>query len=199
MLYLFYKKLIFYLFKNKLFNINNIQIMSFIKQKYYYMDTQSDKIYATLWNGFLKYKKLDEHPIPFLDIDNILVDICNINFYVHLDNEYIYISLCQDEKYYAHQFEIHIKKVIRSFEEKFNLQILSGEFNATELRHQGDQIKYTISKLSNNNISLKKRILNWESYERRKKHGNIEKEKECNITEKEREYNIIKKINELNI
>lgn len=165
--------------------------MPYIDEKYYFTNTQLSKVYATLWNGFLKYKKLDDNPISFLDMDNILVDICNINFYVNLDNDNINISLCQDEKYYYYQFELHIKKVIKKFEEYFNIQIISGEFNATELKHQGDQIKYTITKTSDNKISLKKRILNWENYEKKKK-NNTE-------NERERDYDIEKDIQKMNI
>lgn len=163
--------------------------MAYIDNKYYFTDKKL--IYATVWSGSLKYQKLDDIPIPYLDIDNILVDICNVNFYINLDSENINISLCQDEKYYTHQFEHHIKKIIKKFEEHFNINILSGEFNATELKHQGDQIKYTLTKSTDNKVSLKKKILNWENYEKKKK--------EINTNIKERSYNLNDDMERLNI
>lgn len=144
--------------------------MPFISEKYYFMNTNLDTNYATLWNGFFKFDKFDCNPIPYLDIDNILLDICDVNFYINLDLEknLLYISLCQDEKYYIYQFEKHIKKVIKKFEECLNIIITSAEFNATELKHEGYQYKYNVTRDINNRIILKKRILNWENIDKKK-------------------------------
>lgn len=140
-----------------------------IEEKYYFMNTDLDKRYATLWNGYLKYNKLDESSISFLDVDNILIDICNVNFYINIDNNNINLSLCQDENYYYYDFEKHIKKLIKKIEEICNLSIIYGEFNANELKHNGSQYRYTIQKdMDTDKVILKKDTLNWEKIKKRK-------------------------------
>jgi len=132
-----------------------------ITERYYFTNTLVNIKYPTLWDGFLKYKKIDENePIGWLDMDNILVDICEINFYINIDKDTIYLSMDRDENYYVHQFEKHIKKVIKKSEEILNIKILSGEFNATEVKHEASQYKYIIT-CNDDKIILKKRVLNW--------------------------------------
>ena len=129
---------------------------------YYYDGTTILTKYATLWDGYLKYSSKDIIP-DFHIVEDILVEICDINFYISVTEDHIYISLCQDSSYYAHQFEKHIKIVIKEFEDKFNISISNGKFNATEVKHQGDQYKYTITKDDiSGRIILKKRVLNWD-------------------------------------
>ena len=112
--------------------------MSMHNKHYYYDGTDLSIKYATLWNGFLIYSLKEEKP-DHLIINDILTEICNINFYISITDDHIYISLCQDSQYYFHQFEKHIKTVIKEFEDKFKISISNGNFNATEIRHQGDQ------------------------------------------------------------
>ena len=145
-----------------------------MSKRYYFDDTCLDTVYPTLWNGMLN---CDDCTIPISEnyyqnsnreLDDLLADICEANFCINIYDNTIYISLCQDTRYYYYQFEKDIKNVIKSIEQKFNINIINGEFNATEVKHQGDQYKYTISKNDDGSISLKKRVLNWTNYEKKK-------------------------------
>lgn len=143
-------------------------------KRYYFDGCDHDKKYATLWNGFLEYNSniivltQDKEKNTNKILDDLVSDICNINFYIYLFDSKIYISLCQDEKYYYYQFEKDIKKVISEIENKFKVKIYYGEFNATEIKHQGNQYKYTITKDEESKIILKKKILNWDYFESKK-------------------------------
>lgn len=141
-------------------------------KRYYYDGYNLDNNYATLWNGFLEYNsniiELTQDRVEKntnRELDNLLTDICDINFYIYILDSKIYISLCQDAKYYYYAFEKDIKKVISEIEDKFKVKIDYGEFNATELKHHGNQYKYTITKDETSKIILKKKILNWDNYE----------------------------------
>lgn len=145
-------------------------------KRYYYDGCDLDTKYATLWNGFLEYNSntieltLDRvEKNTNRELDDLVTDICNINFYIYILDSKIYISLCLDEKYYYHQFEKDIRKVITEIENKFKVKIDYGEFNATECKHHGDQYKYTIKKDKNSKIVLKKKILNWNIYDKKSK------------------------------
>jgi len=131
-------------------------------KRYYFDGTDLDKNYATLWNGFLEYNS-NTHIIDNTNkaLDDLITSICDINFYISLFNSKIYISLCQDSKYYYYQFEKDIKLMIDKIENQFNIKIDNGEFNATELKHQGNQYKYSISKDIDSKIILKKKVLSW--------------------------------------
>lgn len=145
-------------------------------KRYYFDDTPVNTKYATLWNGFLDYA----HGSKFIelsegyycnsnrDLDDIVSELTEINFYTYLADNKIYFSLCQDSHYYVHDFEKHIKKLIIKLEEHFSIKIASGIFNANEVKHFGNQYKYTITK-DDHNFSLKKKVLNWDSYEQKKK------------------------------
>ena len=148
-----------------------------MEQRYYFNNTEIDNYYSTVWYGFLIYDQ-SKNNIPISEnyyqksnpiLDDLLHEICNINFYVNIINNHIYISVCQDFKYYYYQFEKDIKNVIKEIENKFEITVESGEFNAVECKYNGNQYKYTISKDKDNNIILKKRILNWENYENKKR------------------------------
>lgn len=141
---------------------------------YYFTNTKLETSYSTLWSGYIYFKKIDNTPIRLEDVDNILVDICNINFYIKIDILHIYISMDQDEKYYHHQFEKHIKKIINKFEEMFNITVINGIFNATELKHQGNQYRYRISKKIDNKILVSKKVLNWEVIEKKNKKSELD-------------------------
>jgi archaellin len=144
-------------------------------KRYYYDGYDLDKKYATLWNGFLEYNSnnieytKDRGDNTNRELDDLVTNICNINFYIYILNSKIYISLCQDTKYYYYDFEKDIKKVIGEIEDKFKVKIDYGEFNATELKHHGNQYKYTITKDKTSKIILKKKILNWDNFESKSK------------------------------
>ena len=152
--------------------------MIMINEKYYFLEKSVTGIdinitYPTLWHGYLTYVKndiTDKSPINLLDIDNILIDICDNNFYLNNDSENIYISLDRDSKYYVEQFEKQIKKVIKQIEEMLYVTVTYGEFNATEIKHNGSQYKYTLTRnKTDNKIILKKIILNWDVLDGSKK------------------------------
>jgi hypothetical protein len=152
-------------------------------KRYYFDKTDLDSKYSTLWNGFLEYDSNNieltqdrEEKNTNKELDDILSEICNINFYIYLLDSKIYISLCQDQKYYYYDFEKDIKKVISEIEIKFKVKINYGEFNATEIKHYGNQYKYTITKDKNSKIILKKKVLNWEI--KKKTKDDISKEME---------------------
>lgn len=135
--------------------------------RYYFDNSIVQSKYKTIWYGYLFYIG-DKIPITINhdnkfysnhELEDILIEICNINFYISLIDNYIYISHDMDEEYYLDQFEKHIKKVIYSIEQKCNINITNGEFNANEMKPYGNICKYTILK-KENNIILKKKILN---------------------------------------
>ena len=144
-------------------------------KKYYFENTDLDKIYSTLWNGELFYNG-DKIPISInyfqesnRELDEILAENLNVNFYVTLADNNIYISCCSDFKFYYYDFEKNIKRTIFNIENKFKIYIYLGNFNATELKHEGNQYKYAISKNKEDKLILKKRVLNWDTYESKKK------------------------------
>jgi hypothetical protein len=143
---------------------------------YYYDGYDLDKNYATLWNGVLEYNSSTIETIQDnkekntnKELDDLVTDICDVNFYINIFHSKIYFSLCQDTKYFYYKFEKDIKRVISGIEDKFKVKIDNGEFNAIELKHNGNQYKYIISKNKTFNISLKKKILNWDNYELKNK------------------------------
>jgi hypothetical protein len=148
-----------------------------MEQRYYFDNTKIDTNYATIWYGFFIYNTTKNN-IPISEnyyqksnriLDDLLREICDINFCINIINNYIYISVCQDSKYYYYQFEKDIKNVVKEIENKFSVIIESGEFNGVEYKYNGNQYKYTITKNKDKNIILKKKILNWEKYENKKK------------------------------
>lgn len=151
---------------------NEDNIMATVK--YYFESYNLQTRYYTIWHGFLKY---DGNQIPInsehilntnskilynIDLSDIFTEICQLNFYISLIDNYIYISHDMDELYYYHQFEKSIKNAIKETELKFNIVINNGEFYGNELKHNGNQYKYTISR-KDDKIILKKKILNWDS------------------------------------
>lgn len=140
-------------------NVSNMEIEETIKTpKYYFDNTNILNNYSTIWYGYL-YSKIDE---PYLNessiwqLNDILVEICDINFYIYLINNYIHLSICMDSKYYVSNFEKDIRKAIKALKKKLNINIEKGEFFANECKPMGFQYKYTISTDSTNKISLKK-------------------------------------------
>jgi hypothetical protein len=138
-----------------------------IKVKYYFDNTKLLVKYGTLWNGFLTFdSKISENIM--VDLDDLLSEICSINFYINIIENNIYISLDTDSHFYYYDFEKTIKSAIIEIEKKFELNLNHGEFNAVEVKHYSNQYKYTISKNESNNIILKKKTLNWDTYEEQK-------------------------------
>ena len=160
-------------------NEDNIMNNSENNTKYYFESYNLQERYSTLWHGFLKYDGIQipinrEHILSTnnkllynIDLNDIFTEICQLNFYISLIDNYIYISHDNDELYYYHQFEKSIKNAIKETELKFNIVITNGEFYGNEIKHNGNQYKYTISK-KDDKIILKKKILNWDNYDNKK-------------------------------
>jgi hypothetical protein len=141
--------------------------------RYYYDNPNFNKSYRTLWKGYLSYTG-NLIPISELysdysnkELNEIIAEVYDINLYTNLEDNIIYLSSDCDSNFYYYDFEKNIKKLIEKLNKKFNIDIFSGEFKAHELRIDGDLFKYTINKL-NNNITLKKKILNWDLIETKK-------------------------------
>lgn len=136
-------------------------------KKYYYEGTFMEYKFSTLWNGFLRYIGIqipissDHYQESNRELDDLLAETCDINFYVSLINNHIYMSICRDSNYYAIDFEKNTKKMIREIEKKFNVMITDGEFYANEIKHNGNQYKYNILKDNEDKIILKKKTLNF--------------------------------------
>lgn len=136
--------------------------------KRYYFDEIDENNYATLWNGFLEISNNNNIKISDMEVSDIMTEVCNINFYIYVNDTKIFISLCQDSKYYFYQFEKDILNAIRKIENKFNISILNGEFNAVEIKHNGSQYKYSILKNNDSKFELKKKILSWQNIKKKK-------------------------------
>lgn len=142
--------------------------------KYYFDNTDLNERYCTVWYGFLEYEgnqiNISEnfHKTSNRDLEDLLTQICDINFYINLIDNRIYISVDNDVKYYTYDFEKHIKNMILMIEDKFSIYIYLGEFNAIEYKPDSNQYKYTISRQIDKKIILKKKILNWSAYNKKK-------------------------------
>ena len=120
---------------------------------------KNDTIYSTLWSGFLKYEgyisiALNYYQNSNRELDDLLAEICDVNFGVDIYDNTINITVCSDFRYYYYDFEKTFGIAIIEIEKKFNITIYDGEFYATEMIHQGSQYKYTISKYYNDNQSI---------------------------------------------
>jgi len=159
--------------------------------KYYFEDTTLNTKYPTLWNGYLLYNgeniSISENYWQRSNriLDDLLTDICDVNFYVTLIDNNIYLSVCGDSSFYYYNFEKTIKKAIKNIEKKFNINITESEFFATELKPMGNQYKYSTSKNcdvdGNEKIILKKKTLNWITYENKNETDNIILKKKTKI------------------
>ena len=135
-------------------------------KKYYFEDSIIETKYPTLWNGYFEYdgKEICVTETYFQnsnkELDEILTNICDVNFYISLIDNRIYISLCRDSNYYSYQFEKDVKNMVENIEKKFDVKIMEGEFFANEVKHNGNYFKYTVTK-NINKIVLKRKILSW--------------------------------------
>ena len=133
--------------------------------KYYFEKTILEKKYATLWDGYLTYEGNIpiSHDYSNKELDDILTEICDVNFYVSIMDNNIYLSVCSDFHFYITNFEKTIKKAIKNINDKFKVKIKEGHFNALEVKHSGNQYRYIIriDDSDNNKYILKKKVLNW--------------------------------------
>lgn len=150
-----------------------------MEERYYFENSVVNEMYPTLWHGYLTFDgniplSINYYQKSNKTLDDLLAEICDINFYVSLIDNNIYLSVCRDFNYYYYQFEKNIKIVIIEIEKKFNINIKEGEFFATEVLHIGNKYKYKITNIDGV-ISLKKKILNWDKEEEKiiKKMNNL--------------------------
>jgi hypothetical protein len=143
--------------------------MTNTSNKYYFDNTQLSSKYATIWYGFFSFKGEISPESPETILNDLLTSICDINFYINIDSNNIYISLCSDSHYYVSQFEKDISNIVREINSKLKIKIESGEFKAFEQKHDGNQYKYTITFSKTGKINLKKKVLNWDVVEKKKK------------------------------
>lgn len=134
--------------------------------KYYWDDISHINVlerYKTIWKGTLINTNIDSNwlkPDEVKQFDDLLINICDRNFYINVDENNIYLSLCQDSPYYYYEFEKNILKLLRSAEKKFNITINEGEFYCWECRPLANSYRYRIYK-KDNKFKLKKSVQNW--------------------------------------
>ena len=139
--------------------------------KYYWDNTSHINVlerYTTIWKGTLVNSNIDSNwikPEQLRQFDDLLIDICERNFEINLDESNIYLSLCQDSPYYYHEFEKNILKFLRKAEKNFNININEGEFYCWECRPLANSYRYRLYK-KDNKFKLKKSVLNWEKDEK---------------------------------
>ena len=150
-----------------------------MNESHYYTSSLDPNKYKTIWTGYIKYQnnfidsinQTNEQMINNLriEIDEIIQELTDINFYIDIQNNIIYLSVDDDEAFYYHQFEKSIKKIVRKIEEKYNNIFIESEFFATEYKHRGNQYKYNLIKESSGEkekLILKKVSLNWSLFEK---------------------------------
>lgn len=138
--------------------------------QYYWDDTKHINVlerFSTIWKGTITKKDVDDPwilPDKIKILEDIFTDVCDRNFYIYLDENHIYISLCQDSPYLYYEFEKSILKLLKTIEKKFTIKIEGGEFYCWECRPMANSYKYKIYK-KENKFKLKKIVLNWEKFE----------------------------------
>lgn len=138
--------------------------------QYYWDDTKHINVlerYSTIWKGTLINGDIDKpwiNPEKLKELEDVFTDIGERNFYINLDENHIYVSLCQDSPYYFYEFEKYIIKLLKSIEKKFKVKINGGEFYCWECRPMANSYRYNIYK-KDSKFKIKKNTLNWEKYD----------------------------------
>ncbi len=138
--------------------------------QYYWDDTTHINVlerFSTIWKGSLKSENIDENwikPEEIKDLEDLFTKVAERNFYIHLDENHIYISLCQDSPYHYYEFEKNGLKLFKDIEKKFNVKISSGEFYCWECKPMPNSYRYVIFK-RDNKFKMKKTVLNWNKYD----------------------------------
>lgn len=138
--------------------------------QYYWDDTTHINVlerFSTIWKGSLKSENIDENwikPEEIKDLEDLFTKVAERNFYIHLDENHIYISLCQDSPYHYYEFEKNGLKLFKDIEKKFNVKISSGEFYCWECKPMPNSYRYVIFK-RDNKFKMKKTVLNWDKYD----------------------------------
>ena len=138
--------------------------------QYYWSNTKTINVlerYTTIWKGILTSEHIDNnwiHPDKLTELEDLFVEIADRNFHLHLDENHIYVSLCQDSPYYYYEFEKSIIKLLKAIEKKFNVKIGEGEYYCWECKPMANSYRYNIYK-KDGKFKIKKTVLNWEKYD----------------------------------
>ena len=133
--------------------------------KKYYFDLPYTRKYETIWYGYLEFDKIKDYDVSLLN--EVITEITNINFYINIENNKIYLSVDNDGNYYgSSRFENDIRNIITHIEKYLSkneiINFISGEFTAIEYKPDGNQYKYKLANnLDQKKIDIKKRVLNW--------------------------------------
>ncbi len=129
----------------------------------YYFDLPYTRKYDTIWYGYLEFDRIsDDFNVSLLN--DILVEIADINFYINIENNKIYLSIDNDGNYYDNnKFENNIRNIITQISKIYSINFLNGEFTGIEYKPDGNQYKYKITNnIVEHKIDIKKRVLNWD-------------------------------------
>ena len=129
----------------------------------YYFDLPYTRKYDTIWYGYLEFDRIsDDFNVSLLN--DILVEIADINFYINIENNKIYLSIDNDGNYYDNnKFENNIRNIITQISKIYSINFLNGEFTGIEYKPDGNQYKYKITNnIGEHKIDIKKRVLNWD-------------------------------------
>lgn len=129
----------------------------------YYFDLPYTRKYDTIWYGYLEFDRIsDDFNVSLLN--DILVEITDINFYINIENNKIYLSIDNDGNYYDNnKFENNIRNIITQISKIYSINFLNGEFTGIEYKPDGNQYKYKITNnIGEHKIDIKKRVLNWD-------------------------------------
>ena len=138
--------------------------------QFYWDDTTHINVlerFSTIWKGILKSENIDDNwikPEQIKDLEDLFTKVAERNFYIHLDENHIYISLCQDSPYHYYEFEKDGLKLFKDIKKKFNVKISSGEFYCWECKPMPNSYRYVIFK-RDNKFKMKKTVLNWDKYD----------------------------------
>lgn len=131
--------------------------------KKYYFDVPYTRKYDTIWYGYLEFDSIS-HDFNMSLLNDVLVEITDINFYINIENNKIYLSIDNDGNYYDNnKFENNIRNIITQISKIYSINFLNGEFTGIEYKPEGNQYKYKITNnIEEHKIDIKKRVLNWD-------------------------------------
>jgi hypothetical protein len=76
-----------------------------MSKKYYFDELQNTK-FDTIWYGFIEFDILNNNILndneKMNNITDIIVDISNVNFYIFIEENRLYLSLDNDHYYYTY-------------------------------------------------------------------------------------------------
>jgi hypothetical protein len=142
-------------------------------KKYYYDDKMRIDVlekYKTIWRGYFITSSEEKTFITkdhFLEINELCANKFDVGFYLTVDKNYLYMSICPDSEYYYHQFEKDILKIAKDIQKCCNVKICKGSFQAWECRPDANMFNYTIY-IEKEKLKLKKSEINIHKYEEKK-------------------------------